>query len=764
MHHPIISEFINTGGILLEIVEKHYDNGQFLECVFFRLTRSFITYKEEGKLYIDLDQAVINGHQDSELYFLFIAYSIGFSVGGHQIEKANTLAAIGNSLLSEKIHITLKAYFASSVAGLKFAENKFEECDKFAKEALAQIDKKNPRFISIFGIIATTLAYRGQLKDFDLVDLEIFESQKNEYRIFGVIQTKLNNCIIIGDLKEGIGLFELAKQKIKELNLGINSEVIQNMGDLLKILSRNYDENQYENVAFKRLVNVCKAIASGNLIEANKKYLSLASEFGDYMQKMPFYRYIKLHMELSLKNKGKAHLLLLEIQEKFGCGYMDDLFLARIQLLEMKKNSAYETFSRLLKNVERYGAMNRLLFELQFAKDLSLEDILFLSRGIRDVENLNLTNTKKQENLFSNQPKKGVKLLIGESQSMVQMKKLIKKFANLKEPVLITGETGTGKELVSRAIHEEGPNAKEPFFAINCGALTESLLESELFGYEAGSFTGALKERQGIFESAGKGTVFLDEFGDITPKMQVSLLRVLESNEIRLIGGTKTRQVNCKIVIATNIELQKAVEEKKFREDLYFRLNRFDIKLAPLRERVEDIPKLIDYFLNVEKETSAKPKIVSKSLLKELMAYQWPGNIRELKNEMDRLKILHSDKEVFELEDFDFAHLQGMPTQIPPKEETSKPQKSPQLPKNEEVSNDRITGILNSISKTEQRHEFLKKLFQKHKTLTRLQVMKITEVSQSTASNDLAFLCKSGVIEKHTPTKSSKSRYFSYVE
>ena len=175
-------------------------------------------------------------------------------------------------------------------------------------------------------------------------------------------------------------------------------------------------------------------------------------------------------------------------------------------------------------------------------------------------------------------------------------------------------------------------------------------------------------------------------------------------------------------------------------------------------------PKLIDYFLNAETEISAKRKMVSKSLLKELMAYQWPGNIRELKNEMDRLKILYSDKEIFEVEDFDFTRLQGAVLKVPQNKDILKKQEKPQQVINEDVSNDRIVSILNSVSKTEQRHEFLKKLFQKHKTLTRLQVMKITEVSQSTASNDLAFLCKSGIIDKHTPTKSSKSRYFLYIE
>jgi transcriptional regulator with PAS, ATPase and Fis domain len=298
------------------------------------------------------------------------------------------------------------------------------------------------------------------------------------------------------------------------------------------------------------------------------------------------------------------------------------------------------------------------------------------------------------------------------------------------------------------------------------GALTESLLQSELFGYVAGAFTGAQKERKGIFEAAGKGTVFLDEFGDISPQLQVSLLRILEANEIRLIGGTTTRQIECKIVIASNVDLYQAVQDKKFREDLYFRLARFDIKLPPLRERPSDIPKLIEHFLE-NKYSDSKVQKISDRLLKTLSEYRWPGNIRELKNEVERLKILHSDKELFDLEDFDFSHLQGVVPNFTKIKEDRVEENFIELKPIKpikDVEDDQITKIIQRGSKVIQRHEFIFNLFRKYKKLTRSQIMEVANVSPMTATNDLKTLCEAGIIEQKTPTKSVRSHYYILVE
>jgi len=340
--------------------------------------------------------------------------------------------------------------------------------------------------------------------------------------------------------------------------------------------------------------------------------------------------------------------------------------------------------------------------------------------------------------------------IIGCSPQIMRVLDICQKVASIPRPVLILGERGTGKELIARAIHDIGANFKEPFLAINCGALTDTLLQSELFGYEVGAFTGAQKEKKGIFEAAGKGTVFLDEFEDVSAKMQSSLLRVLETREIRMVGGTKTRKIRCKIVIATNIGLKSLVSKKVFREDLYFRLSRFEIKLPALRERKQDIPHLIEHFLLSDKSSEPTP-IIENKLLEALADYEWPGNIRELRNAVERMKILHYDKNIFGVEEFEFDLL----------EKFSKPIiENPEL-SNSIEENERIQNILKSGFKIQARIDALKALFTQHKKLTRSQVSAILKVSPLTAANALQTLCEEDFIEKMMPSKSTKSHYFS---
>ncbi len=210
--------------------------------------------------------------------------------------------------------------------------------------------------------------------------------------------------------------------------------------------------------------------------------------------------------------------------------------------------------------------------------------------------------------------------------------------------VLLLGETGTGKELFARLIHENGPRRAAKFVAQNCGALPESLLESELFGHARGAFTGATGERKGLFEEADGGTIFLDEIGEMSPAMQLRLLRVLQEGEIRRVGTSSDRKVNVRVIAATNADLEADVRTGRFRKDLYYRLDVFPIRLPPLRERAEDIPALADYFLRVYRERArrAVPSI-SPEALRCLRAYPFPGNVRELENEIERAVALADD-------------------------------------------------------------------------------------------------------------------------
>ncbi len=230
--------------------------------------------------------------------------------------------------------------------------------------------------------------------------------------------------------------------------------------------------------------------------------------------------------------------------------------------------------------------------------------------------------------------------VVGNSKSMVEVYKSVQRVAATRTTVIIRGESGTGKELIARAVHYNSPRAEKPFVKVSCAALPETLLESELFGHEKGSYTGASEMVKGRFELADAGTLFLDEIGDISQATQVKLLRVLQEKKFERVGGTKTLSVDVRIIAATNRNLEKAIAEGKFREDLYYRLNVVPIFLPSLRERKEDIPLLLNHFLvkyNEENKTHFKlaPEVVTR-----LVGYPWPGNVRELENTMERMAVM----------------------------------------------------------------------------------------------------------------------------
>jgi len=219
---------------------------------------------------------------------------------------------------------------------------------------------------------------------------------------------------------------------------------------------------------------------------------------------------------------------------------------------------------------------------------------------------------------------------------------------------LIRGESGTGKELIARAVHNSGDRAARPFVAVSCAALAETLLESELFGHEKGSFTGAVAQKKGKFEMADGGTVFLDEIGDISPKLQADLLRVLQERCFYRVGGSEEVRVDVRVIAATNRDLRQAVQEGQFRDDLYYRLNVIEINLPPLRERLEDIPLLAAHFVErLAHELGKDVAEISAGALKMLLDYDWPGNVRELENALERA-IVTARTRVLAEEDFGF--------------------------------------------------------------------------------------------------------------
>ena len=250
--------------------------------------------------------------------------------------------------------------------------------------------------------------------------------------------------------------------------------------------------------------------------------------------------------------------------------------------------------------------------------------------------------------------------IVGKSAPLVKMLSLVEKVANTESTVLITGESGTGKELVAQALHYNSRRSNGPLVTVNCGAIPEELLESELFGHVKGAFTGAHQNHEGRFRIADGGTIFLDEIGDMSPNLQVKLLRVLQERTFEPVGSSKTLSVDVRIVAATHQDLLELIEEKRFREDLYYRLNVVPIEVPPLRERQEDIPLLIHHFLDrLQADSDGRGKSISDTAMEALVAHGWPGNVRELENLVERMTVLCPEEEIG-VEDLP-ATLAGLP-------------------------------------------------------------------------------------------------------
>jgi two-component system response regulator HydG len=232
--------------------------------------------------------------------------------------------------------------------------------------------------------------------------------------------------------------------------------------------------------------------------------------------------------------------------------------------------------------------------------------------------------------------------MIGMSARMERVYKMIEKVSLREHPVLILGESGTGKELVARSIHFSGPRKNKPFVPVDCSSLVPTLIESELFGYTKGAFTGAMQTKQGLIEAANGGTLFLDEIGDMPLEMQTKLLRALQQHEIKPVGSTELKSIDVRVVAATNRDLELAIKNGAFRQDLYFRLNVVQVKLPPLRERKSDIALLVTAFLDRFSDEAGTPRELTEDAMQRLMAYDWPGNVRELENAIERAVALGS--------------------------------------------------------------------------------------------------------------------------
>ncbi|MBI5099303.1 MAG: sigma-54-dependent Fis family transcriptional regulator [Nitrospirae bacterium] len=335
---------------------------------------------------------------------------------------------------------------------------------------------------------------------------------------------------------------------------------------------------------------------------------------------------------LNLLKEDKFDLLLLDLMMP-GMNGMDVLREIASEKIDIPAImiTAYASVSTAVEAM-KLGAFDYI------TKPFVLEDVHLAIKRALDVSRLQEENSRLKKEL---KKKFSTHKIIGNSLPLQEVIKFIEKIADTDSTVLVTGESGTGKELVAKTIHYNSPRARSTFVPLNCAAIPKDILESELFGHEKGAFTGAVTTRIGRFELANNGTLFLDEIGELAPSLQVKLLRVLQEKEFERVGGIKTIKVDVRIIAATNRDLEKAVKDGTFREDLYYRLNVIPLHLPPLRKMKEDVPLLIEHFIiEISKRKKKEPPKISHETMSYLANYRWPGNVRELENLIERLIIL----------------------------------------------------------------------------------------------------------------------------
>lgn len=368
--------------------------------------------------------------------------------------------------------------------------------------------------------------------------------------------------------------------------------VVDDSQDMLELIRRNLTSKGYKVITGSSVINAI------NILELMKIDLVITD------LKMPNINGIELVRHVK-ENYRNTEVLVIT-----GYPSIKDA-------IETVKLGANEYLIKSFTDKELYNAVEKALEKL---------DNRQLSNGISEV-NANISTG-----------------IIGKSEVMLKIYSEISKVSKLRTTILLSGETGTGKELVARAIHYNGTQSSAPFIPVNCGAIPENLLESELFGYVKGAFTGATETRGGLFQAADGGTIFLDEISNTSISMQIKLLRVLQEKEVYMIGSNKSQKIDLSIIAATNVDLSELVKAGTFREDLYYRLNVIPINIPPLRERGEDILLLINYFkTKYSKEVRKKIPEFSDNILKNFKNYYWPGNVRELENIIHRLVVMTDD-------------------------------------------------------------------------------------------------------------------------
>jgi DNA-binding NtrC family response regulator len=437
--------------------------------------------------------------------------------------------------------------------------------------------------------------------------------------------------------------------------------------------------------------------------------------------------------ELLSRNAAGARALL-ETMDKNGSDPLYTRIWFRLHLLEGNEAQAAEAFNRIYQNGRNPEYLREVL---RFAHEVSplqvASMLVYAKQGFKNPPSNRtaLSPREAQEEVESSTTK-----LVGASPQLKAIRKQIRKYAALDSTVLITGETGTGKEIVARLLHEHSTRKKEPFVAINCAAVSESLMEAELFGHVKGAFTGATRAHDGLLVAGGGGTVLLDEVNAMPARLQAALLRALEEREVRPVGASRKRPIRARILAASNEPLEDLMDQRRMRADLYFRLAHLTIKVPPLRERSGDLSQLAHHFLRTF--GGGRKLALSADLLKAFERYAWPGNVRELRNEMERMVILAGDHQTLDAKWFNL---------------------------NRQASSEPYDSTLSDGAQrgTQERRRRLSDLFGEHVKLSRKEAARLLRCAPNTVAGDLGVLEEQGLIRR-VRSPSGRTVYFMLCE
>ncbi|PCJ56818.1 MAG: hypothetical protein COA79_17850 [Planctomycetota bacterium] len=678
-------------------------------------------------------EAIKTGHKSQQLYFLFLSHLCLAYLNFQQLENGKAVFSIIDQMDLQKYPSWLIGQYYNLKGYYYFMMNKPKLANDAYLNSMKHLKRNNELYRSLLANYAGFLSSFGLLNSLPDIQLNDFIELREDHH--SSLSHLLRNMLYTGNLEN------LSSEMIQEYKsmYATNKSIIMDPVEIdiaFSLYEFNFEKLKLtKNSKVNTKIKFLELLLEGKINEA---FNSIKKVDGNTtLQFLGIFKMIPYQIAVETMNES----VINEIDEKEPpFNYLLDLFVARYYLKANNIDKARFHFKRLYGRCIQLKALNRLKLEIRLAPELEPEQVFDLM--LSSSQEIKIFPSKD-----SSIPKISTSLLVGHSIVMQNIKKLATLYADIPNPVLILGETGTGKELITKLIVQKSKRKNKPLLVINCGAISETLLESELFGYEAGAFTGAIKARMGIFESAESGTVFLDEFADVSLRMQSNLLRVLENNEIKPVGSNETRKINCKIIVATNKDPTQLVNEKKLRDDLYYRLNQFSIQLPPLRERGDDLIELTNYFLKINDST----KSLSVKLQQKIIHYSWPGNIRELKSVIEKMLIWYPLKTIYEENDLELS------TVLNENKKNKANIDNSSVPKD---NNDINHLLANSSTKAVRLKQLIAFLKESPDGVNRVKSAKHLNVSLITAGKYLHYLCDQGFIKKVMPNNSPRSHYF----